>query len=134
MLQKQDKKQKKKLTKKDKLQIEFQKGIEKQIRIERQQEFEDAQNDPVVLPSYRELYKMKRQDPNNATYKNLKFVDIQQFNQDAGEFQQIYAYPSKELTNPSQQPSFDVANQLDLNLFVPPRGIGIRDLMIFLQK
>lgn len=134
MLQKQDKKQKKKLTKKDKLQIEFQKGIEKQIRIERQQEFEDALNDPIVLPSYREQFNLKKQDANNKTYKNLKFVDISKLAQDPTDFQQIYAYPSKELTNPSQQLTFDVANQLDLNLFVPPRGIGIRDLMIFLQK
>jgi len=48
--------QKKKITRKDKMQQEFQKHIEEQLRQEKLSELENSLQEPVILPSVIEIY------------------------------------------------------------------------------
>lgn len=109
------------------MQIEFQKGIESQIRQERLDEIEKQQTEPLKLPSYMDIFHKKMK---NKVYENLTFINDKELD----EFQQVYIYPSKHLSNPSKQSGFDFYQDLDINLFVPARTVTIRDLIIYLQK
>lgn len=64
----------------------------------------------------------------------MQFVGYDKEKELDTEFQQVYVYPSKALSNPSKDENFDVKTDLDVNLFVPIKSITSRDLIIFLQK
>lgn len=93
--------QKKKINRKDKLQQEFQKHIEEQLRQEKLSELEDSLKEPVVLPSAIEIYQQKLSDKRQTAYQNLKLLDqnsllAMNFAHVVPQeihFQQIYIYP-----------------------------------------
>lgn len=49
-------------------------------------------------------------------------------------FQQVYLFPNKKLENISGNADFDPGKNFDINLFTPVRYIGMKDMIIWLQR
>ena len=124
------------------MQQEFQKHIEQQLREEKLSELENSLQEPVILPSVLDIFQQKLSDKRQSAYQNLKLVDqnsllAMNFPHKVPQeiaFQQVYLFSQKKLENISGSPDFDPGKNFDINLFTPVRYIGMKDMVMWLQK